>query len=63
MGIDLEGEGDGGVAEHLADDFSGDALGKEQGCGGVAQVVEADAGESRSFEHGLEHTLGDVLAA
>ena len=63
VGIDLEGEGDRGVAKHLADDFGRDALREEQGRGSVAQVVEADVGEPGSFEHGLEHALGDVLAA
>ena len=43
--IEIEGDADLGVAEHLAHDFRMYALGEEQRCRRVTQVVKTDLRE------------------
>jgi len=49
VAVDVEGDGDAAVAEPFGDDFGVDAIGQRQGCPGVAEVVEADAGQPGGF--------------
>ncbi|GGM09653.1 hypothetical protein GCM10010129_62000 [Streptomyces fumigatiscleroticus] len=54
MGIDGGGDADVGVAEEFLDHDEFDALFQEQGGGGVAEVVEADAAKPRPAEESAE---------
>ena len=45
MGIGIHRNGNGGMAETLADDFGMNPLDKHQGCVGVAEIVKANAVE------------------
>jgi hypothetical protein len=58
--VDGHGDADLGVAEQVLDDLRVDALGQEQACGGVPQVVEADATQTGSLQDRMEGAL-DVL--
>src|SRR5215217_3800010 len=40
VGVDVEGDGYGGVAEHLGDHLHVDTLSQERGGAGVSEVVE-----------------------
>ena len=52
--VEVKGDRDRRVAEHLGDDLRMDAAAEEQRRGGVAKIVEADARQTRLGEHTLE---------
>ena len=55
MGVGVEGESRGEVAQHTRYSLDVHAVLQRQRCEGVAEVVEANLGQSRSLQHSVEH--------
>lgn len=53
-GVDVGGDGDGGVAEHRGDGFEVDSGGAGQRCRAVPEVVETYRGQAGLLGQGLE---------
>ena len=60
MGVGVQREARRVVAQHTANCFYVHAVLERHGCEGVAQVVKADAWQSRSFQYPLEHVQDAV---
>ena len=60
MGVGIQGESGGEVAEHSADGFYIHAVLQGDGGEGVAEVVESDLGDACPFKHPLQHIVHTV---
>ena len=60
VGVGVQRKARGVVAQHRGHRFYIHAVLQRHGCEGVAQVVESDAGQSRPFQHPLEHVQDAV---
>ena len=62
MGVGVQREGRIGVSQNAGQRFGVHAAGEGMGCEGMAQIVEADAGEFCPLEHCLHVAiLGRVV--
>ena len=55
VGVGVQRKACGVVTEHTADRFHVHAILERHRREGVTEIVESDAGQSRSFQHPLEH--------
>ena len=60
MGVGVQRKARRVVAQHTADGFHVHAVLQGHGREGVAEVVKADAGQPRPFQHPLEHVQDAV---
>ena len=60
VGVGVQRKTRGVVTEHTADRFHVHAVLQGHGREGVAEVVKADAGQPRPFQHPLEHVQDAV---
>ena len=60
MGVGVQREARRVVTEHTADGLDVHAVLQRHGREGVAEVVKADAGQPRPFQHPLEHVQDAV---
>ena len=60
MGIGVQCEACGEVAEHAADGLDIYTILEGNGCEGVAEVVESDLGDASPFQHPLKHIIHTV---
>ena len=60
MGVGVEGDGDGGVAQKLLDELGVDVLREQDRSAGVAEAVEGDGGEPGPREQLSEGPLPEV---
>ena len=60
VGVGVQREARGVVPEHTADGLDVHAVLERHGCEGVAQVMKADAGQPRPFQHSLQHMQDTV---
>lgn len=57
VGVGVQSETGGEVAQHTGDILDVHAVLQRQGCEGMAQVVEADAWQSRPLQHPVQHVV------
>ena len=55
VGVGVQREARGVVAQHRGHRFHVHAVLERHGCEGMTEIVESDAGQSRSFQHSLQH--------
>ena len=55
MGVGVQREARRVVTQHTADGLDVHAVLQGHGCEGVAEVMKADAGQPRPFQHPLQH--------
>ncbi|GEM_PF-6528461 len=55
MSVGVQREARRVVAQHRGHRFHVHAVLERHGCKGMTEIVESDAGQSRSFQHPLEH--------
>ena len=60
VGVGVQGEAGGEVPQHAGDGFDVHAVLQRQRCEGMAQVVEADAWQSRTFQYPVQHVVHAV---
>ena len=60
MGIGIQGEACGEVAQHAADRFDVHTVLQRNGCEGVAEIVEPDLRDASPLQHPLEHIVDAV---
>ena len=60
MGVGVQREASGEVAQHTGDGLNVHAVLQRQRCEGMAQVVEADARQPRTFHHPVQHVVHAV---
>ncbi len=60
MGVGVEGDGDGGVAQELLHELGVDVPLKQQGSAGVPEVVECDPRQPRFLQERREGPLPNV---
>ena len=60
VGVGIQCEPCGEVAQHTGDGLDVHAVLQRQGCEGMAQVVEADAGQPRPLQHPVQHVVHAV---
>lgn len=57
MGIGIQGEACGEVAQHTADRLDVHTVLEGDGCEGVAEVVKSDFRDTRSLKNPLQHVI------
>ena len=62
MGVGVESDGDGGVAQQFLNELRVDSTRQQDGGAGVAQVVETDLWQSGLIQQRLERALGQVVS-
>ena len=60
VGVGVQGEAGGEVAQHAGDGLDVHAVLQRQRREGMAQVVEADAGQPRPLQHPVQHVVHAV---
>ena len=60
MGVGIQGEACGEVAEYAADDLDIHAVLEGNGCESVAEIVESDLRDACSLQHTLQHIIHTV---
>ena len=60
MGIGVQGEACGEVAQHAGHRLDVHSVLQRNGCEGVAEVVESDLGNACSLQYTLEHIVHTV---
>ena len=58
--VDVQGDADGGVSEHLGDDLGVDVLREQQRGAGMAEVVKANLWQPRVLQERLEGAVAEV---
>ena len=60
MGIGVQGEACGEVAQHTGYRFDVHSVLQRDGGEGVAEIVESDLGDASSFEDALQHVVHTI---
>ena len=60
VGVGVQSEAGVGVAQHAGNGLDVHTVLQRQGREGMAQVVEADAGQSRPLQHPVQHVVHAV---
>ena len=60
MGIGIQGEAGGEVAQHAGHRFDVHAVLQRDGCEGMAEVMKSDLRDTCSLQHSLEHVVDAV---
>ena len=60
MGVGVQGEAGGEVAEHTRHSLDVHTILKCNGCEGVSEVVESDLGNACSCQHSFEHIIDTI---